>query len=144
MVKRNFIFLPWDEEDDPTPHSSVFSDYYDDFMPPADAQEPHHRFYLRGIHENLRSGSPKQMSEAEKNSLRAKMTWLQDEPSRFLYCHQRQQTFEFKFKARNETEEFLLSDDFRRNMNCYISYVDPWRILCNVVCMMMSSFLKAS
>ena len=56
-------------------------------------------------------------------------------------CHQQvRQTYELRNQSRAEAEEFLLSDDFRQNMHCFITYVDPWRVLCDVVRVVRSAF----
>ena len=38
-----------------------------------------------------------------------------------------------RYKKSSKKNEFIASDAFASNMNCYIFYVDPWRVLCDVV-----------
>eukprot|EP00750_Incisomonas_marina_P007503 INCI14990.1.p1 GENE.INCI14990.1~~INCI14990.1.p1 ORF type:complete len:473 (+),score=95.18 INCI14990.1:1044-2462(+) len=59
------------------------------------------------------------------------MVWLEREPTRFLYCHQLHET-KTTYKKSKKKNDYLLSEEFAQNMNCYIFYVDPWRVLCDV------------
>lgn len=81
--------------------------------------------------EDLHALHPRNLSLSQRELLRRNMTWLQRDPTRFLYCHQRHTTVQFKNLVDPDT--FLLSSEFRDNMACYVFYVDPWRVLCRAV-----------
>ena len=51
-----------------------------------------------------------------------------------------------RYKKSKKKNDYLLSEEFAQNMNCYIFYVDPWRVLCDVVGMRVAAngFFHAS
>ena len=123
VVNRNFLFLPWD--DIGSAHQSRIQG---SLAPSSNAGQLN-----ASLDDHFRSKSSKDMSPSEKQVLRSAMNWLQQEPSRFLYCHQQHSTFQLKHMRKHDFETYFLSEEYRNNMNCYISYVDPWKILCHVV-----------
>ena len=76
-----------------------------------------------------------------------RQVWLDEEPKRFFQCHQRnlttqavsshcrrcQATLTLFAARRNRGDKFLKTEHFRNNMQCYNQYVDPWRVLCDIV-----------
>ena len=149
---RNYIFVPWDDgengEEELDQNTTI----------DGESQEQDSSVRQRRLGtdagQSFLSAHSDNATSSKKAKQQKRMRWLDREPTRFLYCHQLHETkttsvslvhmhrtrnssftghvFVHRYKKSKKKNDYLLSDEFRHNMACYIFFVDPWRVLCDV------------